>query len=253
MPAAKGSARTPLRPIPKIVATFVYASSQGQRTHSTRTNLFWVWHYIALPWLTTPLDFLRSIKRKTTYGLSTHTKSPIHILCDIITDWADIFSCNPCCLHLSIQNPAMLYMNIILDYSKSFLLKRIFNINDKSLHFQNHYTFERCHIKSRDFIQTWEKTKYVYESEGWWNVRIVHIILLKIIKLWNFATNTCLLYYDKIVYKNVQIYHVIYNKTITFSWSIAQGVCILCSEDCCAMSATPKLLGRKILVVHTTT
>jgi hypothetical protein len=24
--------------IPKIVATFVYASSQGQRTHSTRTN-----------------------------------------------------------------------------------------------------------------------------------------------------------------------------------------------------------------------
>ena len=25
--------------IPKIVATFVYASSQGQRTHSARTNL----------------------------------------------------------------------------------------------------------------------------------------------------------------------------------------------------------------------
>jgi hypothetical protein len=24
--------------IPKIVATFVYASSQGQRTHSARTN-----------------------------------------------------------------------------------------------------------------------------------------------------------------------------------------------------------------------
>jgi hypothetical protein len=40
MPAAKGSARTPLRPIPKIVATYVYASSQGQRTHSARTN-FW--------------------------------------------------------------------------------------------------------------------------------------------------------------------------------------------------------------------
>jgi hypothetical protein len=39
MPAAKGSARTPLGPkIPKIVATFVYASSQGQRTHSARTN-----------------------------------------------------------------------------------------------------------------------------------------------------------------------------------------------------------------------
>jgi hypothetical protein len=38
MPAAKGSARTPLGPISKIVATFVYASSQGQRTHSARTN-----------------------------------------------------------------------------------------------------------------------------------------------------------------------------------------------------------------------
>jgi hypothetical protein len=39
MPAAKGSARTPLGPkIPKIVTTFVYASSQGQRTHSARTN-----------------------------------------------------------------------------------------------------------------------------------------------------------------------------------------------------------------------
>ena len=35
MPAAKGSARTSLGP---IVATFVYASSQGQRTHSARTN-----------------------------------------------------------------------------------------------------------------------------------------------------------------------------------------------------------------------
>ena len=39
MPAAKGSARTPLGPIPKIVATFVYASSQGQRTHSTWTKI----------------------------------------------------------------------------------------------------------------------------------------------------------------------------------------------------------------------
>ena len=63
MPAAKGSARTPLGPkklmiivvpsclkdadgartrsdqnVPKIVATFVSASSQGQRTHSARTN-----------------------------------------------------------------------------------------------------------------------------------------------------------------------------------------------------------------------
>jgi hypothetical protein len=39
MPAAKGSARTPLGPkIPKIVATFVYASSEGQRTHSAWTN-----------------------------------------------------------------------------------------------------------------------------------------------------------------------------------------------------------------------
>ena len=37
MQAAKGSARTPLGP---IVATFVYASSQGQLTHSARTNLF---------------------------------------------------------------------------------------------------------------------------------------------------------------------------------------------------------------------
>ena len=26
--------------VPKIVATFVYASSQGQRTHSARTNIF---------------------------------------------------------------------------------------------------------------------------------------------------------------------------------------------------------------------
>ena len=44
MPAAKGSARTPLGPIPKIVATYVYASSQGQRTHSARTNIFYsVW------------------------------------------------------------------------------------------------------------------------------------------------------------------------------------------------------------------
>ena len=42
MPAAKGSARTPLGPIPKIVATFVYASSQGQRTHSARTNYKYV-------------------------------------------------------------------------------------------------------------------------------------------------------------------------------------------------------------------
>ena len=39
MPAAKGSARTPLGPILKIVATYVYANSQGQRTHSARTNL----------------------------------------------------------------------------------------------------------------------------------------------------------------------------------------------------------------------
>jgi hypothetical protein len=38
MPAAKGSARTPLGPIPNIVATFVSASSQGQYTHSARTN-----------------------------------------------------------------------------------------------------------------------------------------------------------------------------------------------------------------------
>jgi hypothetical protein len=41
MPAAKGRAGTPLGPkekIPKIAATFVYASSQGQRTHSARTN-----------------------------------------------------------------------------------------------------------------------------------------------------------------------------------------------------------------------
>jgi hypothetical protein len=28
---------------PKIVATFVYASSQGQRTHSARTNYLWIW------------------------------------------------------------------------------------------------------------------------------------------------------------------------------------------------------------------
>ena len=27
------------RKIPKIVATYVYASSQGQRTHSARTNM----------------------------------------------------------------------------------------------------------------------------------------------------------------------------------------------------------------------
>ena len=39
MQSAKGSARTPLGPIPKIVATFVYASSQGQRTHSARTKI----------------------------------------------------------------------------------------------------------------------------------------------------------------------------------------------------------------------
>jgi hypothetical protein len=38
MPAAKGSARTPLGPkMPFIVATYVYASSQGQRTHSAWT------------------------------------------------------------------------------------------------------------------------------------------------------------------------------------------------------------------------
>ena len=35
MPAAKGTARTPLGP---IVATFVSACSQGQRTHSPRTK-----------------------------------------------------------------------------------------------------------------------------------------------------------------------------------------------------------------------
>ena len=40
MPAAKGSAHTLLGPkIPKIVATFVYASSQGQPTHSAQTNI----------------------------------------------------------------------------------------------------------------------------------------------------------------------------------------------------------------------
>ena len=39
IPAAKGSARTPLRPIPKIVAAYVYASSQGQSTHSARTKI----------------------------------------------------------------------------------------------------------------------------------------------------------------------------------------------------------------------
>jgi hypothetical protein len=39
LPAAKGSARTALGPIPKIVATFIYASSQRQRTHSAWTNL----------------------------------------------------------------------------------------------------------------------------------------------------------------------------------------------------------------------
>ena len=38
MPAAKGSARTPLGPIPKIVAAFVFHCSQGQRTHSAQTN-----------------------------------------------------------------------------------------------------------------------------------------------------------------------------------------------------------------------
>ena len=37
MPAAKGSTRTPLRPIHKIVATYVYASSQ--HTHSARTKI----------------------------------------------------------------------------------------------------------------------------------------------------------------------------------------------------------------------
>jgi hypothetical protein len=42
MPAAKGSARTPLGPIPKIVANFVYASSQGQRTHSARTKILYL-------------------------------------------------------------------------------------------------------------------------------------------------------------------------------------------------------------------
>ena len=36
MPAAKGSARTPLGP---ILATFVYASSQGQRTHSAQNKI----------------------------------------------------------------------------------------------------------------------------------------------------------------------------------------------------------------------
>ena len=39
MPEAKGSASTPLRPIPKIVVTFVSASCQGQRTHSARTKI----------------------------------------------------------------------------------------------------------------------------------------------------------------------------------------------------------------------
>ena len=39
MPAARGSARTPLGPMPKIVATFVPASSQGQRMHSARTKI----------------------------------------------------------------------------------------------------------------------------------------------------------------------------------------------------------------------
>ena len=31
-------ARTKSRKIPKIVATYVYSSSQGQRTHSAQTN-----------------------------------------------------------------------------------------------------------------------------------------------------------------------------------------------------------------------
>ena len=40
MPAAKGRSRTPLGPkMPFTVATYVYASSQGQRTHSARTKI----------------------------------------------------------------------------------------------------------------------------------------------------------------------------------------------------------------------
>ena len=40
MPAAKGCASTPLGPkIPKILATFVYASSQGQGAHSAWTKI----------------------------------------------------------------------------------------------------------------------------------------------------------------------------------------------------------------------
>ena len=39
MPAAKGSAHTPLKQVPKIVATFFSASSQGQRKHSARTKI----------------------------------------------------------------------------------------------------------------------------------------------------------------------------------------------------------------------
>jgi hypothetical protein len=38
----KCSARTPLGPkMPFIVATYVYASSQGQRTHTARTNVLY--------------------------------------------------------------------------------------------------------------------------------------------------------------------------------------------------------------------
>jgi hypothetical protein len=48
MPAAKGSAHTPLGP---IVVTFVYASSQGQRMHSTRTKIgVNSGHLVQLPW-----------------------------------------------------------------------------------------------------------------------------------------------------------------------------------------------------------
>jgi hypothetical protein len=34
---------------PKIVATFVYASSQGQRTHSARTNLIFTQPAVSNP------------------------------------------------------------------------------------------------------------------------------------------------------------------------------------------------------------
>ena len=92
MPAAKGSARTPLGPIPKIMATFVSACSQGQHTHSARTNYMYQIHtlrYKKVPAITEQeliLAWSHNINKQKINGLDANRKHVAIRLSDV-----------PCC------------------------------------------------------------------------------------------------------------------------------------------------------------